>query len=597
MGNIQNELNNIKTALYGKDVRNSIHDAIKTCYDDASVNNDNANMEVKLARGTHNTLNDRLCEVDEKQNSLSSQLAHIDNNKVDLRVVKPSHSINEVQEILNTKHNGILNVVFSKGEYNLNSLRIKKNTHIILDEAIINVTSRHLFYNFETNDTFKEYEGNGNIVIEGGIVNGHLISMIHAKDVIIKNVTMQRCSNDHYIEICASNNILIDNCIIDGVKTQEQGRNYVECIQLDVCQYDSFPWLSSESLMFDNTPNKNITIKNCDFKNTSTLHKLYTGIGSNVVDSDNPSKDINIIGCSFYGSHSHAINVMGWESVNIKDCLFEDCLLAICSNTYARTLVIENCHFKSCKEAILTKNGGGYNFIIKNNIIEDTVNSIGELNDIISLKFNSNYLTNNHGRISFKRTRNAIIDNNIFKNPRLTNFNHLLNIDGEREYVYSFTICNNFFGDYSEGGFDEYYCINLNNEYTFQIKQHSNNVGGSYNYVIAYNNNPANLYPINKLDEFIITTSHDLKYNDSFINLDKKVNLNFRIYLKTPIQQNTWTKIASTLYTGDERTLYVSSANYDRMTCIINKEGINLRSETELDAGQQLRFLGVFTMQ
>ena len=87
MANIQNELNNIKTALYGKDVRNSIHDAIKTCYDDASVNNDNANMEVKLARGTHNTLNDRLCEVDEKQNSLSSQLEHnanyFENKKMD----------------------------------------------------------------------------------------------------------------------------------------------------------------------------------------------------------------------------------------------------------------------------------------------------------------------------------------------------------------------------------------------------------------------------------------------------------------------------------------------------------------------------------
>ena len=85
MANIQNELNNIKTALYGKDVRNSIHAAIKTCYDDASVNNDNANMEVKLARGTHNTLNDRLCEVDEKQNSLSSQLAH-KANEVDLDI-------------------------------------------------------------------------------------------------------------------------------------------------------------------------------------------------------------------------------------------------------------------------------------------------------------------------------------------------------------------------------------------------------------------------------------------------------------------------------------------------------------------------------
>ena len=64
MVNIQNELNNIKSAIYGKDVRNSIHDAIKQCYDDASVNNDNANMEVKLARGVHNTLNDRLSESD-----------------------------------------------------------------------------------------------------------------------------------------------------------------------------------------------------------------------------------------------------------------------------------------------------------------------------------------------------------------------------------------------------------------------------------------------------------------------------------------------------------------------------------------------------
>ena len=94
MANIQNELNNIKTALYGKDVRNSIHDAIKTCYDDASVNNDNANMEVKLARGTHNTLNDRLCEVDEKQNSLSSQLEHIAKVTGDLQ-----NDINKYQTI------------------------------------------------------------------------------------------------------------------------------------------------------------------------------------------------------------------------------------------------------------------------------------------------------------------------------------------------------------------------------------------------------------------------------------------------------------------------------------------------------------------
>ena len=71
---IQNYLNQIKTAVFGKDVRQSIHDAIKQCYDDASVDNDNANMEVKLARGSHTTLNDRLNESEKNQDNLSSQL-------------------------------------------------------------------------------------------------------------------------------------------------------------------------------------------------------------------------------------------------------------------------------------------------------------------------------------------------------------------------------------------------------------------------------------------------------------------------------------------------------------------------------------------
>ena len=88
MANIQSYLNQIKNAVFGKDVRESIHDAIKQCYDDAAVNHDNANMEVKLARGTHDTLNDRLVENEKNQEKISSQLDTIvlekaDNLKVD----------------------------------------------------------------------------------------------------------------------------------------------------------------------------------------------------------------------------------------------------------------------------------------------------------------------------------------------------------------------------------------------------------------------------------------------------------------------------------------------------------------------------------
>ena len=78
---IQNYLNQIKTAVFGKDVRQSIHDAIKQCYDDASVDHDNANMEVKLARGTHETLNDRITENEKNQENLSSQLDNIEIQK------------------------------------------------------------------------------------------------------------------------------------------------------------------------------------------------------------------------------------------------------------------------------------------------------------------------------------------------------------------------------------------------------------------------------------------------------------------------------------------------------------------------------------
>lgn len=66
MANIRELLNNVKYAILGKEVRQSIHDAIEECYRTASVDHDNANMEVAIARGNHETLNDRLNISEEK---------------------------------------------------------------------------------------------------------------------------------------------------------------------------------------------------------------------------------------------------------------------------------------------------------------------------------------------------------------------------------------------------------------------------------------------------------------------------------------------------------------------------------------------------
>lgn len=72
---VQKFLDKIKNGRYGADITDAIIGGIKKCYDDASVNHDNANMEVKMARGTHNTLNDRLDKSEQKLDETNAQLS------------------------------------------------------------------------------------------------------------------------------------------------------------------------------------------------------------------------------------------------------------------------------------------------------------------------------------------------------------------------------------------------------------------------------------------------------------------------------------------------------------------------------------------
>lgn len=65
MGSIKNFIEKIKSARYGKDVRQSIVDAIEQTYDDA-IANGHTDMEVAKARGKHSSLNNRL-ETDKNE--------------------------------------------------------------------------------------------------------------------------------------------------------------------------------------------------------------------------------------------------------------------------------------------------------------------------------------------------------------------------------------------------------------------------------------------------------------------------------------------------------------------------------------------------
>lgn len=83
MANISTLLKNIKEAVFGKDVRNSIHDAIKQCYDDA-IANGHTDMEIANARGKYANLESRLDadneDVNEKIKFEKEERIKADNN-------------------------------------------------------------------------------------------------------------------------------------------------------------------------------------------------------------------------------------------------------------------------------------------------------------------------------------------------------------------------------------------------------------------------------------------------------------------------------------------------------------------------------------
>lgn len=87
---IQKYLDKIKNAIYGREVRGAIHDAIKQTYDDAAKGGD-ANMEVTLARGTYPNLNARLDANDSKLENTKQHIEIELTKKID-RVVFDSTS-------------------------------------------------------------------------------------------------------------------------------------------------------------------------------------------------------------------------------------------------------------------------------------------------------------------------------------------------------------------------------------------------------------------------------------------------------------------------------------------------------------------------
>ncbi|WP_147534578.1 glycosyl hydrolase family 28-related protein [Bacillus marasmi] len=244
-----------------------------------------------------------------------------------------------IQEALDQvkKSNKIIQVYIPSGNYKLTkTLKIYRNTHLILEENSIFLRSHNnsFMINGDYGDTYDGYNGNGNIVIEGGIWEGNIldypdsynaIGIARAKNITIKNVVFRDISSFHAIDLSSSENVLIENCKFLGFKdtTPNKSRFYSEAIQISEHTIFGFNAFGT----FNGTPNKNVEIKNCIFGESGTKGTTAwpVGIGNHYTVYDKYNSNIKIHNNSFQGMTFAGIRNFKWYDTIIKNNKFINC--------------------------------------------------------------------------------------------------------------------------------------------------------------------------------------------------------------------------------------------------------------------------------
>lgn len=208
MASIQNYLNQIKSAVFGKDVRQSIHDAIKQCYDDASIDHDNANMEVKLARGSHDTLNERFTSVEENIKNNSEQLDNIETEQKGNKQVD---------------NKAILTIIDDDGKQGLQDRWVNLCNTLGFKISMSIITGKVGNSGYLTLDEIKNFKSSGFDIISHTVTHPH-----------INNITSEDFRNEivNSLEYLKVNNLSDTNAVVLSYGTAYDNVSDEQCLML-----------------------------------------------------------------------------------------------------------------------------------------------------------------------------------------------------------------------------------------------------------------------------------------------------------------------------------------------------------------------------
>ena len=230
--------------------------------------------------------------------------------------------------------------------------------------------------------------GNGTFDAQGDILsdaNSTPFRIYHARNILIKDITIKNYSKYHAVEIGGSELVTLDGVTFDGCFTNGTTGTH-EAIQLEETA-------NGTALPYDNTYPRNVVVKNCVFKESDEGGNIYVCIGSHSPIND--STKTTMI-----------------ENITIENCI---------ASGFAYDPATSGTALTASKYAMVDFSQGNYkNIVVRDNVAKGPNGfvSIGQYSESVTVKDNiisDSYLT----AISFSGgggTNDVCADGNIITN-------------------------------------------------------------------------------------------------------------------------------------------------------------------------------------
>ncbi|MBR1810794.1 MAG: hypothetical protein IJ766_03965 [Clostridia bacterium] len=314
MAAITTYLNNILSARYGKDVRQSIHDAIKQCYTDGKAGPIDAETEQRLQTDETNISDalSRLAGIETVLREMESEVYNVSDDFGAFHDGKTDDG-DVLQNALDAcrQHGGVL--FFPAGFYVSNhNLTFYSNTVLLFAPGAVLTFGEEKRSQFllvsSADSSVTAYNGVQNVYVIGATFDlagrrGTGVGVGHANNVHFINCKWRNArtttaaegnsasGSGHYIEFNACANSGLHGCVFEEMDAWSYGCEYVNVDGAEGSSYRS-------NYNYDGTGVSDLTIEDCTFYSRSapvaSTRALPEAIGTHADYPNHGAADVNI---------------------------------------------------------------------------------------------------------------------------------------------------------------------------------------------------------------------------------------------------------------------------------------------------------------